>query len=97
MSRVALIAAAFGLTLSGAAVSAKDVTVSYADLDLSTPKGQKTLERRIAGAIQEACEYQSIRTGTRLQSTATMRCMDEAKAKAKQQVAAIVERQNLGG
>jgi len=97
MSRVALIAAALGLAAGGTAVAAKDVAVSYADLDLSSPAGQKKLERRIADAIEEVCMTNQTLTGTRVRSNASIQCAREAKAQAKQQVAAIVERQGLGG
>ena len=35
----------------------RSVTVSYADLDLSSPAGAQTLYRRIQGAAQQVCGY----------------------------------------
>ena len=46
----------YGETHVGASVDGlRTVTVSYADLDLSDPRGQKTLEKRIKRAARKVC------------------------------------------
>ena len=97
MKKFALAFAAAGLAFTGAQASEQKMEVTYADLDLTNAEGQKTLERRIANAIENVCKTDQIRTGTRIKSSASRECAKIAKAQAKQQVAAIVERQSLGG
>lgn len=55
-----------GLCLAGAAAPAKAAEapvrtkiVSYADLDLGSPQGRKTLEFRIRKAAREVCDHKS--------------------------------------
>lgn len=92
---IALSAAA--VALSAAPAFAKDVAVSYADLNLSSIEGQKTLERRLDRAAKKACGYDVAITSTRLSSPQTMDCYNKAKAKAQTTVAALVEDARLGG
>ena len=99
MKNFAFAIAAAGLAITGAQVSAgeKGVAVTYADLDLTSAEGQKTLERRLSSAIEQVCQTDAIRTGTRIKSSASKQCAKQAEAQAKQQVAVIVEREKLGG
>lgn len=71
-------AALLGLALSATPGLAKDVEVRYADLNLATAEGQKTLERRIDRAAREACDYDQYATGTRLPSHAARSCYRKA-------------------
>src|SRR3546814_1685442 len=50
-------AALIGLGLTATPAFAKDVQVRYADLNLATVEGQKTLEQRIDRAARDACNY----------------------------------------
>ena len=50
--------AAFALTFTASSATAEDgrqLVVSYADLDLSTDRGVRTLDRRLRAAAVEAC------------------------------------------
>lgn len=96
MIKTALFAAAAALATVAAAtpVLAKDVVVSYADLDLSTDQGQHDFARRIDRAARKACEFEA---DGRLPSHSAMTCFRQARIKAKTQMASIVESTRLGG
>lgn len=97
MKPILCMAAAIGLALTAAPALAGEVTVKYDDLALSTPEGQRTLDQRIHAAARKACEANAPTTGTRIKSNEARRCVEEAKRQVKQQVAAIMEQQRLGG
>jgi UrcA family protein len=97
MTKIPLVVAAIALALPTVPTVAEERTVSYADLNLASPEGQKALERRIANALEEVCEVPKVRTGTRLKSRSAQRCVDEASRNAKEQVAVILEQKGLGG
>lgn len=84
-------AALLGLTLAATPAFAKDVQVRYADLNLTTAEGQKTLERRIDRAAREACDYDQYTTGTRLPSQAAAACYRQALDSAETMMAGRVE------
>jgi UrcA family protein len=46
---------AIGVSPASARSPANQVAVSYADLNLDSAAGQNTLDRRIAGAVQQLC------------------------------------------
>ncbi|TCM18629.1 UrcA family protein [Novosphingobium sp. PhB165] len=84
-----------GLSLTIAApVFAKDVTVRYADLNLTSVAGQKTLERRLNAAARDACGYDMIDPGTRLRNPDAVACYNKALVQAHEHMAAVVERAN---
>lgn len=83
--------AALVLGCTAAASAANSVEVRYDDLDLSTDKGQKTLDRRIDNAARSVCDTDTPDTGTRIMSKDAIDCVDKAKAAVHQQVAALVE------
>ena len=95
---LALIAAA-GLAVVAAPVAAanQSVTVEYKDLNLSSPKGQKILERRIDAAARQVCGADSTVTGTRIVSRESRACMANAKRQLAKKIASLVEDQRLGG
>lgn len=97
--KTALIAFAAGLAaLTPIAAAAQETaTVEYRDLNLGTPEGQAALDRRVEAAARKVCSLDSVRTGTRIRSTANLECYRQAKAQVKQQVAAAVAAQQLGG
>jgi len=103
MKTLAITAAAIGLAvtaspaLAGGDTETNTMDVSLAGLDLDTPEGQETLDRRIDRAAREVCGYGRQRTGTRLPSRAASECYKKAKASARQQVAAIIENRRRGG
>ncbi len=75
----------------------KQITVEYKDLDLSTAEGQKKLDRRIDRAAADVCDANDVRTGTRVRSPERVQCVKEARAAVKQQVAAKIEKAQMGG
>jgi UrcA family protein len=74
-----------------------DMIVRYADLDLSSEAGQKTLESRIDAAAKKYCGVGDQRTGTRLGASKAKVCYREAKRLANQQFAAIISDERRGG
>lgn len=97
MTKIPHILAVLAMAIPAAPAFAEEKSVSYSDLNLASPDGQRTLERRITQALEEVCQANEIRTGTRVRSSDARRCMVEARASAKEQVAAILERKGLGG
>lgn len=97
MTKIPHILAVLAMAIPAAPAFAEEKAVSYADLNLSSPEGQRILERRITQALKEVCQANEIRTGTRVRSSDSRRCMTEARANAKAQVAAILEQKGLGG
>lgn len=77
--------------------SGADLVVSYADLDLSTKAGQRTLDTRIDAAAKKFCGVGEQTTGTRLRSPMATKCYREAKRLATQELAAIVADAGRGG
>lgn len=93
-------AALLGLALTSApafAAEQTEVKVAYADLDLTTPEGQRTLERRLDTAARKACGYGSVTTGSRLRSTQSDACFKQARSKAKEMMASATGNGRLGG
>ncbi|AOL25042.1 UrcA family protein [Erythrobacter litoralis] len=103
MKTFAITAAAIGLAFTASPALAagpaerNTMNVSLAGIDLDTPEGQEMLDRRIERAARDVCQFDRKRTGTRIQSQAATDCYEKAKASAKQQVAAYVEKQRRGG
>ncbi|MDE8651749.1 UrcA family protein [Novosphingobium album (ex Liu et al. 2023)] len=90
-------AAALGIALTATASYAREVRVSYGDLNLATAEGQKKLERRLDQAARQACGFDEMTTGTRLRSAKTLACYKEAHAKARNDMALAIENERLGG
>ena len=97
MKPILCMALAIGLALPAAPALADEVAVKYDDLALSTPAGQRELDRRILVAARKACRADITNTGTRISSTEARRCVEQAQRQVKQQVAALIEQQRLGG
>lgn len=70
--------------------------VRISDLDLGTAAGQRTLDNRIENAIRQVCRTASL-TGTRILDQSAQECRARARAEAKQQVAALMDRAQRGG
>lgn len=64
--------------------------VSYADLDLTTVKGERRLLQRVGGAVKRVCLFDSSHIG--LQDNGYYRCSDEAWDGAKPQIAQATAR-----
>ena len=94
---IALAALAAAGTALAAPAAAETMAVQYRDLNLATAQGQKVLERRIDRAARKVCDRGVQRTGTRLPSAKVEACYRQAKAKANQTFAALVEAHRLGG
>jgi len=92
---IALVAAS--ITVSAAPAFASDVAVPYADLNLASVDGQKTLERRIDRAAKKACNFDGYTVRSLIGSPESEACYDKAKASATTEMAAIVEEARLGG
>lgn len=72
-------------------------TVRTADLDLATEAGQRKLDNRVEAAIRQVCRQTSPRTGTRILDQNVQECKARARAEAKSQVAALLDRTQRGG
>jgi len=92
-----LAAALAALAVAAPAAAQSAVAVRYSDLDLSTTAGQAQLERRIHNAAREVCGMNEVTVGTRLNSTASQRCLAETKTRLHDQVAATIARENGRG
>jgi UrcA family protein len=103
MKTLAIAAAAFGLACTTTpafatqAMTTKAMDIKVDDIDLETTKGQKILERRIDRAARIVCGVGEIRTGTRIRSHEARVCLNEAKAQAREQVAALAADRQRGG
>jgi UrcA family protein len=86
-------AAALATVATTAPVLAKDVAVRYNDLDLASPGGQRALALRIDRAAQRACDFES----GRIQTRGAMECYRQAHAKAKAEMAVVLENNRFGG
>lgn len=92
---LSLLGAAIVATPASAQTDAgQSLTVQFDDLNLSTPEGQKALDKRIETAAREVCGVDKKRTGTRIQSSARKQCLEEARASVKSQVAELVKHEN---
>jgi len=73
------------------------ISVSTADIDLATAKGQKTLDQRLKRAVRNVCRTASANTGTRVPSQDALACLAKARADVKQQVATLTSRNEQRG
>lgn len=95
--RITLIALS-ALALGAAApAAANDFVVQYSDLDLSSAKDLKTLDRRIDTASRKYCGADVQMTGSRIRGTGTEGCVASARKLAKEQLAVIVARETAKG
>lgn len=73
------------------------MTVNLSGIDLSTPEGQATADRRINSAARKVCRVTTTLTGTRIMSQDARACLAKARAGASQQLAAITRNGRRGG
>src|SRR5690349_16365771 len=97
LKNIVLVSLLGTIALQAAPASAQTVSkrVSYADLDLATAAGQKTLERRISRAVREVCG-RGMGAISAYDIVSTSRCMAEARNSTRDQFAFAVRRAQLG-
>lgn len=71
--------AAFVSSVPGAAhENGREIVVSYADIDLASPRGVATFDRRLAQAVKDACPSGGVRELWRLREIAACRSAQTA-------------------
>lgn len=88
--------AALALGVAAPAV-ANDFVVEYKDLDLSSAKDRKVLDRRIDNASRVYCGADRMTTGSRVKGTGSSACVASARKLAKEQLASVIARQTRKG
>jgi len=88
--------AALALGVAAPAI-ANDFVVEYKDLDLSSAKDRKVLDRRIDTASRTYCGADRVMTGSRVKGNGTAECVASARKLAKEQLAAVIARQTGKG
>ena len=91
---IAIAALALG---AAAPATARDFVVEYKDLDLSSAKDQKTLERRIDSAARKYCAMDTIRTGSRTKAENSAQCYSDARTAAREQMSGLIAKAQMGG
>lgn len=86
-------AAAASLLTAMPANAAENLVVPYKDLDLSTAKGQKALDRRIISAARKFCGIGEQATGTHMPDSSARACVADARKAAREQVATLTGQQ----
>jgi UrcA family protein len=83
------LALAAGLPATAAAANpvVKNEVVRFDDLNLASPAGVATLERRLTSAARRVCDYNETRGFSYIVSKDISTCMNNALASARQQVA----------
>lgn len=102
MFKTTLTAAALSVAILASPVTAAEgsvpnTTIEFKDLNLTTSEGQEALDRRIDKAARAICQVDDTKTGTRVRSRDRVACVKAAKKSVKKQVAALIERDGLGG
>lgn len=73
------------------------VKVSYGDINLATPEGQRVLDQRLEKAARTVCRVTNVTTGTRIMNHEVRQCLAKARADTRQQVAALTAKQQNRG
>lgn len=91
---IAVAATGFSASASAQNRTVKSVTVSYADLDLTSADGQSSLDGRIKGAVRQVCgSYNSKDLGDTLDHRG---CTKEAKLSAKRAKVSLIAKAQAG-
>lgn len=90
------LAGALAFVPAAAFAASQSVEVKYDDLDLSTPKGQAQLDKRIDRAAKEVCTRHEITTGSIRSTTLDEDCYHTALGKVKDRLAALGVRARQG-
>lgn len=96
LAALGLAGAAFGPAAAGETAPMK-VTITAADLDLTTAQGQRMLDKRIEKAARTVCRTTTLTTGSRILPYEVQACLAKARTDAKRQVAALAADQQRGG
>jgi UrcA family protein len=94
--RTLALAAALAIVPAAAFAASQSVEVKYDDLDLSTPKGQAQLDKRIEHAATQVCTTHGIVTGSIRSTSRDETCYQDALAKLKARVAALTSHAQQG-
>lgn len=84
-------------TTASAREAGPSASISFADLDLMSEAGQKTLERRIEKTARAICGLDQVTTGSRMASRSQRACYDHALQSTRTQVAVAIASSNKGG
>ena len=79
--------------MAGTPLLNDQVSVSTANLDLSTPQGRQMLERRVNAAVSSLCGAPVF--GDRAEAEALRACREEARSAVQPQVKAMIGRANV--
>lgn len=90
-SKAFAVAAAFGLLIAAQPAFAATTAVTYNDLDLSTPQGQKELDRRIDHAAKEVCGVNEKDVGSLIPGREVKTCIRDARKQIEKQVATLTQ------
>ncbi|WP_086737712.1 UrcA family protein [Erythrobacter colymbi] len=93
----AAITPAFAGTEARGPIDRMIISVPVADLDLGTAAGQRTLDKRVEKAVRSVCRKTNFQTGTRIMDQEARNCLAQARADAKQQIAALTNGEARGG
>ncbi len=93
MRMKALIFSALALATTAPAL-ANDLVVNYADLDLSSAKDRKILDRRIDAASRAYCGADRVATGSRIRRSESTKCAETARNLAREQLKVVMEQQS---
>lgn len=83
--------------IAGTPAAAEDFVVRHADLDLSTAKGQKILDKRIDAEARRYCKVGVEQTGSRIKASGASECYNQARAAAREQMASLIDKSTLKG
>lgn len=78
-------------------LAARDIAVTYADLDISAASGRQKLEMRAKAAARVACGVFSTRQQSVIERSESRRCYNEAVLRAQSRIAAVAEQRLPGG
>jgi UrcA family protein len=87
LAAVALLSAGNAFAQDQFASTASTVTIQVSDLNLATPDGQETLNRRINGALHRVCPRPDTRV--LMERTQYSRCMAQATSSVARQMAQL--------
>ncbi len=78
-------------------IAISSTSVRTADLDLSTPAGERQLRARVAQAVRQVCRLNDVETGYRSMTRDARACAAKARASADRQIAALLTEEQRGG
>ncbi len=98
MRKILIAAAALATLGTALPVAAQEtISVSWRDLNLASPEGQRALDFRINRAARQVCGLDDAETGTRIREPVKKECYRQARLKARNDVARLRSTEQLGG